>query len=105
MFTAIKTPVVVCIVMQRCGLIGGLQHFRQTYCPHCSPVMGGSVFSETLAPTCQKTTHHNNPEAHSIDSIFFLLSSLYICITTAQVVPRLPCLKCLDHTQLDIHTQ
>jgi hypothetical protein len=39
-------------------------------------MIGSSIFSETLAPTYQKTTHYNNPEAHSMDSIFLLLSFL-----------------------------
>jgi len=35
--------------------------------------MGSSIFSETLATTYQKTTHSNNPQARSMDSIFLLL--------------------------------
>ena len=106
MFTAVKTYVVLCVVMQRCGLIGGLQYFRQTYCPHCSPVMGSSIFCEALAPTYQKTTHYNDPEAHSMDSIFLLLLLSFLCSMVLQ--PKLSLgylvLKFLDHTQLDTHT-
>jgi len=103
MFTAVKIHVVVCVVMQHCGVIGCLQHFRQTYCPHRS----SSIFSETLAPTHQKTTHYNNPEAHSMDSIFLLLLFSFLSFVALHPKLGLGCLvlKFLDHTQLDTHTQ
>jgi len=67
--------------------------------------MGSSIFSETLATTYQKTTHSNNPEARSMDSIFLLLLSF---LSSVELQPKLGqgwlVLKFLDHTRLDIHT-
>jgi hypothetical protein len=68
--------------------------------------MGGSIFSETLAPTYQKTTHYNNPEAYSMDSIIIIILSFPSSVAL-QPKLGLGCLvlKFLDHTRLDIHTQ
>jgi len=62
--------------------------------------MGSGIFYETLAPTYQKTTHYNNPEAHNMDSIFLLLFFSFLSSMALQPKLGLGChvLKFLDHT-------
>jgi hypothetical protein len=57
-----------------CRLIGGYQHFRETYCLHLldsdfNPKCGGSIFLQKVV-TIYMTTQCHNPEDHTLKSQF-----------------------------------